>query len=169
MRFKGTNGETPYGTLVQGLNGNFYGTTSGRFQLGGPPYGTVFEITAGGGLTTLYSFCSQAACADGAVPFAGLAQAINGNFFGTTAYGGNANNVNCQGRFSPAGCGTVFEITPGGNLTTIHRFNGTDGFSPAGMLVQAANRNFYGTTELGGANGVGTIFKITPRGSLVVS
>jgi uncharacterized repeat protein (TIGR03803 family) len=149
--FDGTDGQDPVGALVQATNGNFYGTT----EYGGANhyYGTVFKITPSGTLTTLYSFCSQNNCIDGAYPYAGLVQATNGNFYGTTV-GGGANNL-----------GTVFKITPGGTLTTLHSFDGGDGESPYGGLVQATDGNFYGTTE-GGGDGFGTIFKITPRGTL---
>jgi uncharacterized repeat protein (TIGR03803 family) len=121
--------------------------------------GTVFKITTGGALTTLYSFCSKASCADGANPLGALVQAGNGNFYGTT-YGGGANND-----------GTVFEITPGGSLTTLYTFcskaNCADGASPQGDLVQGfLNGNFYGTTYGGGAQSSGTLFEITPGGAL---
>ncbi|MGB6472140.1 MAG: choice-of-anchor tandem repeat GloVer-containing protein, partial [Candidatus Acidiferrales bacterium] len=78
-----TDGEYPYGGLIQGSDGNFYGTT---FE-GGDGYfnvGTVFKITPSGTLTTLYSFCSQANCTDGELPYAGLIQGSDGNFYGTT-------------------------------------------------------------------------------------
>ncbi len=99
-----TDGAEPVGDLVQGTDGNFYGTTSvgGANDNNGVGVGTVFKITAGGTLTTLYSFGSQPNFADGADPVAGLVQASDGNFYGTTA-GGGAN-----------GWGTVFKITPNG-------------------------------------------------------
>jgi uncharacterized repeat protein (TIGR03803 family) len=144
--------------LVQGTNGNFYGTTNyGGYA--GQDDGTVFEITPAGELTTLYNFCSQTNCTDGAAPFAGLVLATNGNFYGTT-YAGGANYG-----------GTVFEITPAGELTTLYSFcsetNCTDGKWPFAGLVQASNGNFYGTTYSGGANTYyGTVFEITPAGKL---
>src|SRR5208282_3654441 len=74
--FDGTNGEEPVGSLVQGLNGNFYGTTYvggvNSSDCDGDGCGTVFEITPAGQLTTLYSFCSQPNCADGEYPAGGL-------------------------------------------------------------------------------------------------
>src|ERR1017187_7232548 len=147
-----TDGLAPYAALVQAANGDLYGTTNGG---GANGYGTVFKITPGGTLTTLYSFCSQTNCTDGVEPFAGLVQAANGDFYGTAVYGGAGNS------------GTIFKITPTGTLTALHRFNGTDGAEPTGGLVQAANGDFYGTTDLGGANGSnGTVFKITPSGTL---
>jgi uncharacterized repeat protein (TIGR03803 family) len=164
--FDQTNGGNPtYGPLVQGPNGNLYGTTT----LGGSSSrcenqygcGTVFEVTPDGTLTTLYSFCSQPSCADGRTPVAGLVLGANGNFYGMTSLKGANQN------------GTIFEITPGGQLTTLYSFcsqaNCTDGKGPVGTLIQASNGNLYGVTELGGSAthcqfGCGTIFQITPGG-----
>jgi uncharacterized repeat protein (TIGR03803 family) len=142
--------------VIEATGGNFYGTTSTGGVNG---YGTVFKIASPGKLTTLYSFCSQANCVDGASPYAGLIQSTDGNFYGTTLYGG-ANNSAC----GPYFCGTVFKITPAGHLTTLYSF-GLEGTGPNG-LVQAANRNFYGTTATGGNNSWGTVFEITPQGQL---
>src|ERR1017187_8845912 len=147
------DGVAPTAGPVQATNGDLYGTT---LSGGANHAGTVFKITPGGMLTTLYSFCSQTNCTDGATPFAGLVQAANGTFYGTT-YGGGANG----------GDGTGFKITPTGTLTTLHRFNGTDGATPYARLVQDTDGDFYGTTFFGGSNGnSGTIFKITPTGTL---
>ncbi len=102
--------------------------------------------------TTLYSFDGT----DGANPQAGLVQATNGDFYGTTA-GGGANNY-----------GTVFKITPSGTLTTLHSFDQKDGQTPLAPLVQAGDGSLYGTTQYGGS-GIpegGTVFKITPSGTL---
>src|ERR1022692_2567536 len=152
-----TDGAAPYAGLVQAANGDLYGTT----QYGGTngDYGTVFKITPSGTLTTLYSFCSQTNCADGDEPVAGLVQAANGDFYGTTG-GGGANVY----------YGTVFKITPSGTLTTLYNFCSqsgcTDGGNPDAGLVQAANGDLYGTTYDAGTNGQGTVFKITPSGTL---
>jgi uncharacterized repeat protein (TIGR03803 family) len=159
--FDYTDGANPQGTLVQATNGDFYGTTiDGGAASGCSPYGcgTIFKITPGSTLTTLYSFCSQSDCADGELPAAGLIEATDGNFYGTTRYGGA--NV----------YGTVFRITPGGTLNTLYSFCAqsgcADGQIPAGGLIQATDGNFYGTTVSGGVDDVGTIFKITPTGKL---
>jgi uncharacterized repeat protein (TIGR03803 family) len=149
------DGATPVAGLVQGTDGNFYGTT----EAGGEYMsGTVFKITSAGALTTLYSFCSQN-CTDGASPFAGLVQANDGNFYGTTWIGG-----------SFYGDGTIFKITPAGELTTIYRFclqsDCLDGAQPQAGLVQATDGNLYGTTTQGGAGSDGTVFKLTPGGKL---
>jgi uncharacterized repeat protein (TIGR03803 family) len=149
------DGAYPYAGLVQAANGDFYGTTYGG---GARNYGTVFNITASGTLTTLHSFCSQSGCADGAYPYAGLVQAANGDFYGIASEGG-----------ADAG-GTVFKLTSSGTLTTLYSFCSqnlcTDGFDPVAGLIQATNEDFYGTTEVGGANSAGTVFQITSSGTL---
>jgi|HubBroStandDraft_1064217.scaffolds.fasta_scaffold17147_3 uncharacterized repeat protein (TIGR03803 family) len=152
----GTDGSDPLG-LVQGSNGNFYGVTASG---GVNAHGTIFEITPAGKLTTLYSFCSLTNCADGTSPVA-LVQATNGNFYGTTRMGGSYSS-SCHA----FGCGTIFEMTPTGKLTTLHTFQLTDGAEPS-ALVQATNGNFYGVCGLGTTtDDVGTIFEITTAGAL---
>ncbi len=150
------DGESPVGPLIQATNGNLYGTSIAGGSHG---YGSIFEVTRAGKLTTLYSFCAQAGCPDGAAP-AGVVQGSDGNFYGTTEGG------NC-----PGWCGTVFKITPSGKLTTLYRFceqtGCPDGDNPLAGVIQANDGNFYGTTSSGGVNGnYGTVFKITPSGSL---
>jgi uncharacterized repeat protein (TIGR03803 family) len=151
INFNGTDGGLPqYDYLVQGFDGNIYGTT----QLGGTNNaGAVYKFTPGGTLTSLYSFCAQANCADGAEPVAGLVQGSDGNLYGTTQTGG------------ASGFGTIFKITSTGTLTTLHSFSGTDGANPLSNLILAADGNFYGTTANGGTNSSGTIFKITSSGT----
>jgi uncharacterized repeat protein (TIGR03803 family) len=169
---KCTDGAMPYGVrLVQATDGNFYGVTpeggasSGNFAVcEAIGCGTVFKITSRGQFTTIYNFCSQGGgnnCTDGTFPYAGLVQATNGDFYGTTAYGGG---TGCGG----SGCGTVFKITSGGLLTKLHTFDSADGWAPEAALIQATDGNLYGTTRYGGANGtyIGTVFRITPSGTL---
>lgn len=149
------DGANPYAGLVQATDGNFYGTaTGGGAHAEG---GTVFQITPGGTLTTLYSFCAEQGCVDGVGPYAGLVQATDGNFYGTTNGGG------------AKGGGTVFRISSGGTLTPLYSFcsesNCADGGQPNG-LVLATDGNFYGTTGVGGANKYGTVFRITSSGAL---
>ena len=161
--FDSTDGAFILAGLIQATDGNLYGTA---YEGGAncAPYGcgTVFKITPSGTLTTLHSFCSESNCTDGEYPEAGLIQAINGNFYGTTYQGG----ANC----APDGCGTIFKITPGGTLTTVYSFCAqsgcSDGYYPEAGLIQASNGDFYGTTTFGGAGNVGTVFKITPSGTL---
>lgn len=155
FRFNDYNGAYPEGMLVQGFDGSLYGTAA----LGGDSFaGTVFKITPARKLTTLYSFCSQPNCADGVNPSSRLVLVSNGNFYGTTPYGG-ANNG-----------GSVYEITSGGTLTTLYSFcsqpNCADGDNPYAALIVAANGNFYGATARGGTNSEGTIYEITSAGKL---
>jgi uncharacterized repeat protein (TIGR03803 family) len=150
------DGTGPIGALVLATSGDFYGTTKWG---GAHSSGTVFKITPGGALATLYSFCSQSDCTDGANPTAGLVLAANGNFYGTTYYEGNGQD--CAG----SGCGTVFEISASGALTTLYRFAGPDGGGPS-ALIQATNGNFYGMTYTGGSSNEGTVFQITSKGVL---
>jgi uncharacterized repeat protein (TIGR03803 family) len=145
-----SDGSYPKGGLIQALDGNLYGTTSKGGAHGG---GIVFQITVAGTLTTLYSFCAQTNCSDGTVPWAGVIQGNDGNFYGTTQAGG-AN-----------GYGTVFRITPTGTLTTLHSFKSTDGSSPEASLISDYGI-YYGTTAGGGAGGYGTLFEIYPQGFL---
>ncbi len=159
-----TDGEYPGAGLVQATNGDLYGTT---FEGGANNGGTVFKITPGGTLTTLYNFCAQSGCTDGVQPDAGLVLAANGDFYGTTWAGGANSSASVAG-------GTVFKITPSGTLTTLYSFCSrsacSDGEYPYVGLVQATNGDFYGTTPSGGANCLypcgGTLFKITPGGTL---
>ena len=150
------DGAYPQAGLVQGTDGNFYGTTAND---AGPNQGTVFKVTAGGTLTSLYNFCAQTGCPDGSQPSGGLVQATDGDLYGTTVLGGASDY------------GTVFKITPGGTLTSLYSFcaagfSCADGGYPHAGLVQATDGNFYGTTFQGGAYGGGTVFKITAAGTL---
>ncbi|HVM61327.1 MAG TPA: choice-of-anchor tandem repeat GloVer-containing protein [Verrucomicrobiae bacterium] len=145
----GVDGATPYAPLVQGSDGNFYGTTSGSGS-GSSAYGTVFRISASGSLTSLWSFVG---CGDGANPYAGLVQGSDGNLYGTTESGGDG------------GYGTVFQIATNGSLMTLWLFtNGVDGANSSALLVQGVDGYFYGTTEGSGsgASANGTVFRLTP-------
>ncbi len=152
-----TDGSSPAAGLVQGTDGNFYGTTE---LAGAYAAGTVFKVTPSGAMTTLYSFCAQSGCPDGSYPVAGLVQATDGNFYGTMNQGG-AN-----------GYGTVFKITPSGTLTTLYNFcsqaDCADGSSPAAGLVQDTDGKLYGTTTEGGTyagacvpSRCGTVFSLS--------
>jgi uncharacterized repeat protein (TIGR03803 family) len=145
----GVDGANPLVALVQGSDGNFYGTTTGGGTNGA---GIAFRISSAGSLTTLCSFGDGS---NGSYPRAPLVQGSDGNFYGTTSQGGTN------------GAGTVFKISPAGALTTLYTFSGTpDGANPSGVLVQGSDGNFYGTTANGGTNGYGTVFRISPGGSL---
>jgi len=131
-------------TLVSGPDGNLYG-------VGGE---TVFKMTATGEVTLLHIFQRDV---DGDT-LNGLTLASDGRFYGTT-YGGGPD----------FGRGTVFRIAADGTYTLLHTFRGTDGASPIGNLIQAADGNLYGMTDSGeGAATVGTFFKIALNGSFTL-
>jgi uncharacterized repeat protein (TIGR03803 family) len=156
--FTGTNDcANPQAGLVQGSDGNLYGTTCWGGTNGG--WGTVFKISTNGALTTLYAFGTVTDAdgnpLDGVEPCAGLVQGSDGSFYGTTEYGGTNS------------FGTVFRISTNGVLTTLYSFSGDDGANPDAGLVQGSDGYFYGTTEDGGPNGgYGTVFKISTSGAL---
>lgn len=147
--FSGADGVFPV-QIIQATDGNFYGTTSG----GGTNYvGTVFKFTPTGTLTTLHSFDYDT---DGGLPFGGLTQATDGNFYGTTHSAG------------PKGGGTVFMITSSGALTTLYSFDAASGANPERTpgLVQGTDGLLYGITDSGGDlrdchDGCGTIFALS--------
>jgi len=144
----GNDGSAPFAGLVQGSDGNFYGTTSTGGTNG---VGTVFKISTNGALTSLYSFGGN----DGYGPYFGLVQGSDGYFYGTTPNGGTSNY------------GTVFKISTNGALTSLYSFTGAhDGAQPEAGLVQGGDGDFYGTTFHGGTNNAGTVFKITTNGVL---
>ncbi len=152
------NGADPIGALVLATNGEFYGVTQ-------EDSGTVFKITPGGSFAGLYSFCAETDCTDGKDPGAGLVQATNGNLYGTTEWGG----VNCS-EAEPPGCGTIFEITPGGAFTTLYSFCAQSGcpegnYPQAASLIQGTDGDLYGVAPYGGAYGAGTVFKMTLNGT----
>ncbi len=151
----GNDGRYPVSTLTLGTDGNFYGVTYG--ETGSSVFfGSIFQMTPSGSLTTLHTFQSQAGGGlhDGAHPRGRLLQGGDGNFYGTTEQGG-------------AGIGTVFSITPSGALTILHSFLGfADGGSPQDGLVSGGDGYFYGTTQYQGSSGVGIVFRTTPAGAL---
>ncbi len=158
----GSDGIFPSAALVRDAQGNLYGTT----ELGGnlscnPPdgCGTVFEVTATGTEKVLYSFAGGS---DGAFPYSPLIFDAQGNLYSTTDIGGGSG---CGGQ----GCGTIFQLTPGGKETVLYSFaGGTDGVEPVGGLLFDSQGNLYGTTDLGGSGctgqGCGTVYQLTPGG-----
>jgi uncharacterized repeat protein (TIGR03803 family) len=152
----GGDGAQPNTTLIQGSDGNFYGTT----PFGGTSgQGVVFRITPAGVETVLHAFAGGAA--DGANPLTGVIQGSDGNFYGTTSSGGDPS---CAG-----GCGTVYKLTPAGVESTLCGFTagafggGPQSPDPSSLLL-GSDGNFYGTTFNGGEFGNGSAFRVTPAG-----
>jgi uncharacterized repeat protein (TIGR03803 family) len=147
----GNDGGSPIPGVVQAADGNFYGTT---YVEGVDGYGTVFEITSSGTLTTRYTFTGGT---DGGNPWGGLVQASDGNLYGTTQVGGTY------------GFGTVFQIAPTGLLATMAQFDGYSGASPSAALIQGKDGSLYGTTEGGGLEDEGAIFQLSISGPLQIT
>ena len=147
------DGEKPRAGLVQGTNGDFYGTT---FAGGATNRGVVFRITSAGSETNLYSFGAQPF--DGANSSAPLVQGSNGYFYGTTINGGTN------------GLGAIFRISPGGSYSNLYSFQGltNDGANPTAGLVMGSDGNFYGTTQKGGTDDFGTVFRFNTNGTETV-
>lgn len=158
----GHDGALPQFFLIQGSDGNFYGTTTGRDV----DYGAVFKISGTGAFTVLHKFTGGS---DGEFPLGGVVEGPDGNYYGTSSGGPNP--------------GTVFKVTSSGGFTVIHSFcssvdsygNCLDGNSIHAGLVLGSDGNFYGSTEAGGAyaqtgclGGCGVLYKITPSGTLTV-
>lgn len=152
-----TNGGSAQAGLVQGLDGGLYGETSVGGTFG---WGTAYEVSHHGALTVLHNFDYS----DGFNPYGNLLLATDGKFYGMTTSGGDS-------QVCPLGCGTVFEVTSQGALTTLHFFCSEaptsepciDGGNPWGSLVEGSDGNFYGTAT-GGEIDNGVVFKISPQG-----
>ncbi len=149
--FSPATGAFPYAGLAEGPDGKFYGVTS---QGGFAGVGNIFSVTRSGQLANLYSFTNGP---DGNFPVAGLLLAADGNFYGTTAYGG------------AYGAGTVFRFTLDGTFTPLAQFNGYNGANPQAVLAQGADGSLYGTTQNGGTDNQGVIFRLTSTGAPQIS
>jgi len=157
----GADGLSPSSGLVFDKQGNLYGTTAagGGIGCGGFGCGTVFKLTPDGTETLLYSF--QGGTNDGYDPNS-LIRDSDGNFYGTTLYGGNAGNGGCNN----GSCGVVFKLAPDGTETVLHAFSGgDDGANPDGGMVRDKAGNLYGTAENGGTTDRGIVFRIAPDGT----
>ena len=159
------DGALPESALIQGTDGDFYGTTYGGGVNGN--FGTIFKVTPAGVLTTLYSFCpDKSTCTDGELPTAGLVQATDGNFYGVAQRGGICLENPCDPFLNG---GVLFRITPEGAYTVLYSFcsqaNCADGSNPSAPLVAASDGNLYGTTIYGGGEIAGTTFKISTSGT----
>lgn len=145
----GADGSLPESPPILGLDGDFYGVTSGSGD-----NGTLYRITSDGGFTSLHAFTGT----DGAKPLGPLVEADNYWFYGTTSSGGTNND------------GTIFRISPSGAFEVLFSFDGTHGASPEAGLIQANDGNFYGVTPSGGSIGLGwgVVYKMTATHQVTV-
>ena len=158
------DGETPQAGLTIDASGNLYGTTlyggTHRIDPNANGGGTVFKVDSAGNYTVLYSFCSQANCADGYLTYAGVIADAFGNLYGTTTSGG------------AYGYGTVFKLNSAGTYSVLHNFcsqaNCADGGIPEAGLIVDASGNLYGTAYAGGAESAGTVYKLDSTGNFTV-
>jgi len=138
-----TDGASPFGGLITGTDGIFYGATE---TSGSGNFGTLYQLTQSGTFTTLHSFTGGS---DGGNPYAPPVQASDGNFYGATSTGG-ADNL-----------GTIYQFTSTGSFSTIYSFTGgNDGGNPVGALDEGVTGTLFGTAKTGGADGHGVIFEI---------
>jgi uncharacterized repeat protein (TIGR03803 family) len=145
----GNGGKTPAAGLIQGSDGNFYGTTTAG---GTDGQGIVYRISQSGDFTVLHSFDSVT----GAIPYAPLVQYGDGSFYGTTDSGGSF------------GQGVIFKLDPAGTVSVVHSFGNTlvSSVSPYAALTEGSDGNFYGTTSRGGGDEIyGTVFRIDASGN----
>jgi uncharacterized repeat protein (TIGR03803 family) len=162
------DGEMP-GGLTLGRDGNYYGTTIETTV--GPTYaGTIFRVAPDGTFMTVHVFSGT----DGEWPGAGsipgsagggsqfgaspMVLGNDGSLYGTTYAGGN--------NYGEWGAGTIFKFSPGGTLTTLAFFDGTNNASGPVSLLQASDGNFYGTTAPSWYGRPPSVFKMTPDGTL---
>lgn len=149
---KCADGEQPAPVLVQGRNGDFYGTT---VQKGANDSGTIFEVSPAGVQHTLHSFCAKANCSDGATPVDGLVLSKDGSLYGATSAGGYFYS------------GAVYHLTAAGNYSIVYNFCALhgcfDGTSPGTSPIFGSDGFLYGATTAGGDKGsVGTVYRLEP-------
>jgi uncharacterized repeat protein (TIGR03803 family) len=149
VSFAGTNGAHPQSGLLRTGDGTFNGTTyyggTNNWPLG---YGTIFQVTTNGLLTSRYSFDIN----QGTAPYAGLCEGSDGSFWGTTQVGGTSGN------------GAVFQLSSNGTCTLAASFSSTNGAFPFGRLVRGSDGAWYGTTYSGGVSNLGTVFRLLGGG-----
>lgn len=175
----GSDGAFPMGNLLVDRDGNLFGTTSlgGNLAAICPAdngCGTIFKLTPGGKLITLYTFAGGT---DGGIPKAGLIRAPDGTFYGTASVGGSPDGM-CSTNSALPGCGVVFKFRLPATYSVVHAFTGVpDGWQPWAPLTNDAAGNLYGTTIWGGSTadgfpcvqdgsmGCGVVFKIDTAGN----
>jgi uncharacterized repeat protein (TIGR03803 family) len=139
-----TDGNSPLTSLIQGIDGNLYGTASAN-GVGG--WGSLFRMHLDGtGFTILHDFVKAV---DGGTPNTTLIQATDGNLYGTCYTGGVNNN------------GTIYKIAPDGSGFAVVRqlTLATDGDRPNGV-IQASDGRLYSTTYSGTTLGGGGLISV---------
>jgi uncharacterized repeat protein (TIGR03803 family) len=152
------DGYLTYAGVIVDSSGNLYGTTTSGGAYGD---GTVFKLNSAGTYSVLHNFCSQANCADGGIPEAGLIVDASDNLYGT-AYAGGAKSA-----------GTLYKLDSTGSFTVLYTFcsatNCSDGAAPLTSLIKDTSGNLFGTTSSGGSGyGAGTVFKLDSGGNYTV-
>jgi uncharacterized repeat protein (TIGR03803 family) len=150
------DGIAPQGPLVQGSDGALYGTTaSGGGGTCGGSYGcgTVFRLDSSGMVSVIYAFALTSR-SNGYGPSPFLIQASDGDFYGSTTSGG---------AFGGDLEGTLFKLTPSGQITTLYSFGplNMNPSDPYSGVIQGSDGAFYGVTAYSGqGGGSGTVFKL---------
>jgi uncharacterized repeat protein (TIGR03803 family) len=164
-RFDEADGQSPESGLSSDKAGSFYGTTATGGTSNGGMGGVAFRVTRHSGQwreSTVYTFCSQNHCSDGAFPEDALLSGPDGSLYGTT-WGGGQGSPHCINGF---GCGTVFKLARDQkgrwHETVLHAFTPAEGSYPRAGLVADSKGNLYGTTTINGAFGYGTVFELSP-------
>jgi uncharacterized repeat protein (TIGR03803 family) len=139
------DGTEPNSPPVEGVDGNYYGTTNLL------PGSVVYKVTPAGVFTTLHTMTS----ADG-YDGGGLIRGSDGSFYGASYYGGTNND------------GTIFKVSSNGVYTVLYNFNGTDGSEAFAPPVQGTDSKFYGMTSGGGSANDGVIYRFTTSGAYTV-
>jgi len=142
------DGVFPNPALIRGLDGSYYGTTAYLDR------SVAYRIGPNGTYVVLHRFNHPQRGLG--VPSGSLVQASDGNLYGVSSrIGGDYRR------------GTIFMVTPQGQARLVYSFGEltTDGWRPAGSLIQAADGDLYGATIRGGANDSGVVFKISLQGS----
>ncbi len=143
----GTTGAYPVGSLIQGSDGNYYGTTEDG---GAYSNGLLFKLSKAFAFSSIHSF--GATTTEGLYPSAGVVQATDGNYYGVTTQGGTLND------------GSIFESTSGNVFSTLFSFNNSANLMPAyplGEMMQHTNGTLYGVTQFGGTSNFGTVFSLS--------
>jgi uncharacterized repeat protein (TIGR03803 family) len=138
-----------YVQLVQGRDGNLYGTTG---EGGSSDAGTVFGFDPVAEREVIVANFNNI---DGDDPWSGVTLATDGYFYGTTFSGGQYKDF-----------GVLFKVVPGGSLSVLYNFDAdsSDNANPVSPPIEASDGNLYGSTT--NYYATSTIYKLTPAGTV---